>query len=639
MLNVMRDNLRHLKWVLVVVALSMLLYLGTFLDRGSSRAGNQADWAARVDGHTISSQEFMQVARNQDDYYRRLLGQQYDSMRKNLRLGSQAIQTLVDRQLVLAEARALGLSATKEAIGKAILESPTFKDPSGNFIGKDRYAEVVGLNVPGGVAAYERGIGEDILDRQWQDVMTASARISDAELEQAWRTRNVRAAADYVFIPSSESPAGATVDPAAVSSWYASHASDYKRPEGRKVRMAVVDRQAQVAKVKVTDAEAKADYDAHASEYSRPEQRRVRHILFKLPEGGAGKDNSSIRELAASVLARAQKGEDFATLARTLSQDETTASQGGELGWFGRGTMVKPFEDAAFATQPGQLTPVVETEFGFHVMQVEEARSAGTTPFEEVKDATMRRLTMQRAQDLASSEAGKLAAGVKTAADLDAAADKLGLAIEEHVVYPGDRGAELGASPEFTSAVSALRPGQVSQPLAVARGLAIAACTEIVPAGTRPLAEVEQQVRQDVLSDRARQSALSTARRVVAAKSLADGAKSAKLEVKKSGDLSAGSDLPGVGPVPELDAALFRPGAATGDKGVVAAPGGAIAYEITHAAAFEQAKFDAEKAALRSQLLQQRRNQLREGLIESLRQKHTIEINQPLVDSVNGQNG
>jgi parvulin-like peptidyl-prolyl isomerase len=256
-----------------------------------------------------------------------------------------------------------------------------------------------------------------------------------------------------------------------------------------------------------------------------------------------------------------------------------------------------------------------------------------------VKDAITRRLTMQRAQDLASSEAQKFATDVKTAADLDAVAAKSGLAVEEHVVSPDDRGSELGASPEFTSAVSGLQPGQVTPPLAVARGLAIVACTEIVPAGARPLAEVEQQVKQDVLSDRARQAALLTARRVVAAGSLADGAKSAKLEVKKSGDLSAGGELPGVGRVPELDAALFRPGAATGDKGVVAAPGGAIAYEITNAAAFEQAKFDAEKAALRGQLLQQRREELAEGLIETLRQKHTIEINQPLVDGVNGQNG
>jgi hypothetical protein len=181
-----------------------------------------------------------------------------------------------------------------------------------------------------------------------------------------------------------------------------------------------------------------------------------------------------------------------------------------------------------------------------------------------------------------------------------------------------------------------MQPGQVSAPLGVARGLAIVACTEIVPSGVRPLAEVEEQVRQDLLSERGRLAATATARRIAASATLADGAKSMKLEVKKSGDLAAGAELPGVGPVPELEAALFRAGAAIGSKGAVAAPGGALAYEVTKHDAFDPAKFQADKAALRAQLIQQRRDQLAEGLIENLRQKHTIEINQPLVDDVNG---
>jgi peptidyl-prolyl cis-trans isomerase D len=199
-----------------------------------------------------------------------------------------------------------------------------------------------------------------------------------------------------------------------------------------------------------------------------------------------------------------------------------------------------------------------------------------------------------------------------------------------------ENGTDLGASPEFTSAVAAMQPGQVSAPLGVAKGLAVVACTEVVASGTRPLAEVEDMVRQDVLSDRGRQAATTTARRVAAAASLAEGAKGQKLEVKKSGDLASGAELPGVGPVPELNAALFRAGSAVGTKGAVAVPGGAIAYEITRHDTFDPAKFESDKAALRAQLLQQRRDQLAEGLIQNLRQKHTIEINQPLVDGVNG---
>jgi len=636
MLNVMRDNLKHLKWVLVVVALAMLGYLGSYFDPRVKRGSQSSEWAARVDGQAISTQEFLQTARSQDDYYRRLLGAQYEPMKKNLKLGSQAIQTLVDRQLVLAEARALGLAATKGEISKAILENPNFKDPSGVFVGKERYEDYLGQNYDGGVAAYERRVGEDILTQEWIEVMTASARISPAELEQAWRSRNVRSAADFVFVPSSSVSFDTTVDAAARASWYQAHADAYKRPESRKVRFVVVERQAQVANAKVTDADVKADYDAHAAEYARPDQRRVRHILFKLPAGASEADKAAARASAESVLARAQHGEDFAAMARSLSQDTVSASQGGELGWFGRGAMVKAFEDAAFAANPGQFAPVVETEYGFHVIQVEEARAAGSASLSEVGDGIRRRLELQRAQDLAAAEAQRLAGELKTAADLDALAKKSGLKIEERLVSADDQAADLGPSPEFIRAVGALQPGQVSPPLGVARGLAIVACVEIVPSSVRPLAEVESQVTKDVLNERGVQAARVAARRIAASPTLADGAKSMKLDVKKSGDLGAGGSLPGIGNVPELDAVLFAAGSAVGTKGSVAAPGGAIAFEITRHDVFDPAKFEADNPALREELLRQRRDQLAQGLIENLRQSHTIEINQPLVDSVNG---
>lgn len=636
MLNVMRDNLKHLKWVLVVVALAMLLYLGSYFDPRALRGGAAADWAARVDGKAVSTQEFLEVARSQDDYYRRLLGNQYEPMKKSLKLGSQAIQTLVDRQLVLTQARALGLSASKTAISKAILENPSFKDPSGNFVGKDRYQEYIGQNYDGGVAAFERRIADDILTKTWIEVMTASARISDAELEQAWRSRNVKSAADYVFVPSSAVPFEKSVDDATQAAWYASHANDYKRSESRKVRLLVIDRQAQVANANISDADVKADYDAHAAEYARPEQRRVRHIHFKLPAGASDTEKQAAQAMAASVLARAQKGEDFAAMARTLSQDAVSAAQGGELGWFGRGRMVKAFEEASFSTPPGQFAPVVETEYGFHVIQVEEARPAGTTPLAEVAGAIRKRLELQRAQELATAEAGRLASEIKTSADLDAVAGKSGLKVEERLVSAEDLATDLGPSPEFTRAVGALQPGQVSPPLGIARGMVIVACVEILPSAIRPFAEVQSQVTMDVLNERGRQAARGEARRIASAATLADGAKALKLEVKKSGDLGAGEDLPGIGSVPELGAVLFSPQGAVGAKGSVLAPGGAIAFEITRHDVFDVAKFEAEKAGLRDELLQQRRDQLAQGLIENLRQTHTIEINQPLVDGVNG---
>jgi peptidyl-prolyl cis-trans isomerase D len=632
----MRDNLRHLKWVLGAVAISLLLYLGAYFDPRSYSLDGSGDWAARIDGKAISTQEFLTLARRQDEYYRRLLSGQYEQMKKSLRLGSQAIQTLIDKRIVLADAKKLGLSATKEEISRAIMENPSFKDPSGNFVGKDRYTEFIGANYDGGVAAFERSVGEDILFRKWADVVSSGAQLSDTELQRIWTSRNVRSAADYVFVPVSAVTFDTKVTPEDTAAWYASHRDDYRRPEARRVRIAVVDRQALASRAQVSDADVKAEYDRRASDYSRPEQRRARHILLKLPAGGQDADRAAVQSLANATLARVKNGEDFAALARSMSQDPVSATQGGDLGWFGRGAMVKAFDEAVFSTGPGQYAPVVETEFGFHVIQVLEARPAGNTPFDEVKDSIKTRLELQRAHDLATAEADRLRGEVKTAADLDAAATKAGLKTEERVISSDDRPADLGPSPEFVSAVASMQPGQVSPPLAVARGFAVVACLEVLPPAVRPQSEVMDRLANDVLNDRGRIAALAAARRVIAASSLETGAEGLKLEVKKTGDIETGAMLPGIGRAPELDAALFAPGSSVGAKGAVVVPGGAVAYTITRHDAFDPGKFQADKATLRDELIEQQRGQTTQGLIELLRQEHVIEINQPLVDSVNG---
>jgi len=343
-----------------------------------------------------------------------------------------------------------------------------------------------------------------------------------------------------------------------------------------------------------------------------------------------------VRRLADALLTRVKNGEDFAALARSMSQDAVSAQNGGDLGWFGHGAMVKPFDDAVFATTPGQFAPVVETEFGFHVIQVLESRPAGATPFDEVKESIRKRLGLQRAQDLAVAEADRLRTEIKTPADLDGAAAKAGLKVEERTLAPDDHPADLGPSPDFLSAVAALQPHQVSSPLGIARGFAIVACTEVVPPAVQPQSEVMNRVTNDVIDARGKVAALAAARKILAAASLDAGAKAVKLEMKKSGDLTSGALLPNVGRSAELDAALFGPASHVGSRGVAATPGGAVVYEVTRHDVFDPAKFESDKATLRDELLQQQRNQTTQGFIEMLRQEHVIEINQPLVDSVNG---
>jgi peptidyl-prolyl cis-trans isomerase D len=183
---------------------------------------------------------------------------------------------------------------------------------------------------------FERDLGDVIVMRKWLALMTSPVQVDDHEVESIWRQRNEVAAVDYVFVASASVPFGINVDDATVESWYRGHAATYTRPEAKKLSMIVVDRQSQLAKVKVSDDEVRREYDGHRDQYERPEQRHVRHILLKVPPGAAEADVRAVRDLAASVLARAQKGEDFGALARSLSQDATH----GPPGWGSR--VVRP---------------------------------------------------------------------------------------------------------------------------------------------------------------------------------------------------------------------------------------------------------------------------------------------------------
>ena len=183
MLNVMRDNLRHLKWVLLIVALSMTAYLIPGFLRDLGKGGVSAEWAARVNDTEISTQAFLNAARSQDTYYRGLLGEQYSQLKPQLRLGTQVIQRLIYEQIQLDEARKLGFRASEQEIADRIINDPSLQDPqTGKFVGKDRYMEVAQRGYPGGVAALEKAYSAEIITRKWVDLVTQAVKVYPGDI-------------------------------------------------------------------------------------------------------------------------------------------------------------------------------------------------------------------------------------------------------------------------------------------------------------------------------------------------------------------------------------------------------------------------------------------------------------------------
>lgn len=635
MLNVFRENLSHLKWVLWLVAGSMVLYLGYFFIDDDTTTPTDG-WAAKVGDRVVSADEFLRAARRQDDFYRRLLGPQYEQLKPQIRLGDQVIQSLIDRRIALEEAANLGLTATNEEVARRITDDPTFRDAAGNFVGKERYLEIV-RNFWGSETSYEQAVAEDLTVEKWFRLVSEPARVGDEELEAAYRSRSERAQLDYAFLSSASRDVPTTVSPAEAESWLRAHEDDYRRGASRRLRVLVLDRDSILDGVAVSEAEIEAYYRDNAAQFQRPESRRASQILFRVPSGSEEADRRAVRDLAESVLARARGGEDFANLARTLSQDPDSAARGGDLGFVSRGQREPALDQALFGTPVGEIAPVVESSLGFHILRIVEAREGGAAPLTEVRDGIRRLLQVRRADETIAADAERLRGSVSTVEQLEAAAKESGRTIEEWVVIRDRPAPQFGASPEFLEAVFAAADGSVAPPARVARGLALAAVVESIPPAVPPLEEVLEQVKTDVLNDRAERAALEAARQSLAATGdLAGAAKRLSLEVNQTGDLGPGQPVPGAGRSAALDRAVFGPGAAVGNQGVVAAQGGALLYRITRLEAFDPARFREAAPALREELLEQRRNILVQSVLTRLRSQYAVEWNRTLVERANG---
>jgi peptidyl-prolyl cis-trans isomerase D len=379
------------------VAIGLVAYLGAYFscDTGAQRA---SAYAALVNGEEISVRTFQVHARRIDQNYRRLFGENYEQLKAQMRIGTQAIQSLVEERLILQDAERLGLTVTEAERDKAVREILT--DPStGEYVGQQLGEQLVRQNY-GSVADFMSLVDSDLVMQKWSDLVTATANVSEDELIEAFRQRNEKTAVDFVVVPSTDQEIDEpSLSEDAVARWYEEHLDDYFREEGRRIRYVVIERQAQLEQVEISEEEVRASYEANQASYAHPEQRRAMHILFRVAPDTTDEERTRLRGVAESVRERVLAGEEFSELAAAYSQDPGSAERGGDLGFFSRGDMVGPFDAAAFETPVGEVAPVVETDFGFHVIQVTDERLEGVTPLEDVAEEIRRNLQLRGAQD------------------------------------------------------------------------------------------------------------------------------------------------------------------------------------------------------------------------------------------------
>ena len=485
------------------------------------------------------------------------------------------IDEYVRRELLVQRAGELGYRVSDQELAEALARIPALQ-VDGVF-SRDRYAAL--LRAQGrSEAEFEAEFRRDLEINQLRNALALSAFALPSEVRRRVELTGEVRDVDLLVLPADRFLAGVTLTPGQVEAWYRDHEADYRSAESVALQYVRLGLDDVAAGVEVTEDALRRHYDEVAAErYVSPERRRARHILVE-----SGTDDAAAKARAEQLLARARAGEDFATLASQNSDDPGSKAQGGDLGWATRESFVAPFADALFTMEKGEIRGPVKTQFGYHVIRVDEIEAAHQRPFDEVRAELEEDYRRDEAQARFYERSQQLADEAFANLDsLDGVAQTLGLPLRTVDTFTRQGGGELGTDRKVIEAAFSedVLVGRQNSP-AVNVGddaVVVLRVTEHRPAAQRPLEAVRGEVEAALRQKGAREAAAAAAK--VAAARVAAGepwpAVAASLGVEPAGTATVTRREEGV--PPELLGAIFATAAPAADRaasGVAALPNG-----------------------------------------------------------------
>lgn len=503
MFDFVHENKKLVQIVLALIILPFALWGVSSYDK----SGSSADVVATVNGLKITQQEFENTLRQQQDRMRQQLGANFDAaMFDNPEMKRAVLDNLVSQRLLVERAGAARLVVPDEQVAQVIAGIEAFQD--GGKFDKKRYESLLasqGLTP----LKFEARVSDELLGQQMQDayVQNGFAAISVANnvirLNEQQRVVSVSPVSFQSFMSQ------AKADDAELKKYYEQNSNEFQVQEQAKVEYVKFSTDDLLAKVGVSKEDARKYYDEHTNDFGTPEERRAAHILVSVSATASQAEQDAAQAKAEQLLQQArQKPSGFAELARKNSQDTGSAVNGGDLGFFGHGMMVKPFEDATFALKAGEISGLVKSDFGYHIIKLLEVKPSRVLPFDEAREGIVNKLRQQKAADMFAEMAEKFSNTVYEQSDsLKPAADLAGAKIERSGWLI--KGAVAG-EPWIPKMLEAIFNDQVVKNKRNTAAIEVAANTlvaarilEYKPAAVRSLSEVQETIRQKLLRQQA----------------------------------------------------------------------------------------------------------------------------------------
>lgn len=511
MITFMRRQRRALQIGLLFVIAAFVATSVFVFGQSSLRGEGDAEMVARVNGEVIPVERYQRRYREFFEMYAQTFRERFSpEMVERLGLGQQVVDDLVQEAVVVQRARAERLEVSDEELNAQIHAIAAFQE-GGRFSLK-RYEDVlkrVGL----GKAAFEEDARRRLTRMRAESTVRGGVKVADAEIEQAFVHTRTEVKAAWALVDLAPIVAGISVPDNELATFLKGHEAEFREPERRRVQYVVLG--VRDFTKPVTDAEAEKYYSEHGAEFETPREVQAAHVLARIPETGGSEAEDKARAKVVDVIKRAKAGEDFAKLAREISEDPGSARNGGDLGFVKKGEMVPQFEQALFALKKGELTPEpVRTPFGFHAIKAGEIREGGKKPLKEVAAQIRERLQTEAADRAAKARADEVRVRLQAAADFGAEARTLGLTPVEAKIARRGGGNPFAAPDPVEDTAFALAAGGVSVPVKSPAGWMVLKNAATMPPGVPPLAEIKDKVVAAVKREKADAIALGRAKQI-----------------------------------------------------------------------------------------------------------------------------
>ena len=502
MFDLVHENKRLVQIILALIILPFALWgVDSYRKSGSGEA------LATVNGEKIHQQEFDNALRQQQSRMREMMGDKFDpAIFDKPEVKRSILENLASQRLLALQARAAGLTVSDEQLAQVIAGIGAFQK-DGKF-DKQRYESVL-RNQNMSPLTFEARVQQELGMRQLTDAYANNGYASNSAADFLIHLNEQQRVVSMSQIAADQFLKQLTVDDAAVKTYYEKNAAEFQTPEQARVEYVIFSAEALLPQVAVDDAEVKKYYEEHQQEFGTQEQRHAAHILITVAAQAPEAEKQAARAKAEQVLQQVRQAPGkFAELAKQYSQDPGSAANGGDLGMFGRGMMVKPFDDAVFQLKPGEISGLVQSDFGFHIIKLLAIKPAKVQTLDEVKGLIAQKLKAQKAGDKFAELAEKFSNAVYEQSDtLKPAAELVKMPLQQSAWLSkgqAETSPWTGKALQAVFSKEVLKEKRNSAAVEIAPNELLAVrLLEYKPASTRPLAEVSDAIRQKLLHQQA----------------------------------------------------------------------------------------------------------------------------------------